>query len=93
MEHLANCEAPWRAILFDNTGADVPSLRTFLEILSRKGPEYDSDDIDCYTMPCMCYHIDSEAQPEEALRLTPPDQRPHSRAPYLQEKADRLRAR
>jgi hypothetical protein len=71
-------------------GTDVPSLRTFLEILSGNGLEYD---IDYNTPPCMCYHIDGEVLPDEAPRLTPPDQSPHSHMAYLQEKADRLQAR
>ena len=40
-------EAPWNTILSGTMGADVPSLRTFLEILLGNGSEYDSDDIDC----------------------------------------------
>ena len=65
-------------------GADIPSMCTFLEILSADGPEYDSDDIDCYAPPCMCYHIDDEVLAKEAPELTPPDQSPHSRVAYLQ---------
>jgi hypothetical protein len=61
-------------------GVDVPSLRTFLEILSGNGLEYDSDDIDHYVPPCMCYHIDGEVPPEEAPKLTPPDQSPQRHA-------------
>jgi hypothetical protein len=57
LEHLISHEAPQRAILSDATGTDIPSLHTFLEILSGNSLEYDSDDIDCYTPPCMCYHI------------------------------------
>jgi hypothetical protein len=72
---------------------DVPSLRTFLEILSGNGPKNDSNDIDCYTSTCMCYHIDGEVLAEEALGLTPPDHSPCSRSAYLQEKEERLRAR
>jgi hypothetical protein len=49
---------PWSAIFSGTGGADIPSLRTFLEILSGNGPEYDSDDIDYYAPPCMCYYID-----------------------------------
>ena len=52
-------------------GTDVPSLCTFLEILLGNGLEYDSDDIDCYAPPRMCYHIDGEVLVEEAPRLTP----------------------
>ena len=67
-------------------------MRTFLEILSGNGPEYDFDDIDCYTLPRMCYHINSEVPTAKAPKLTPPDLSPRSRMNYLQEKADRLRA-
>jgi hypothetical protein len=44
-------------------GLSVPSLCTFLEILSGNGPEYDSDDINHYALPHMCYHIDSVVPP------------------------------
>jgi hypothetical protein len=91
--HLISRDAPRSAILSSATGADVPSLRTFLEVLSGDGLEYDSDDIDCYAPPSMCYHIDDEVLAEEVPRLTPSDQSPHSRSAYLQEKYDRLRAR
>ena len=37
-----------KRILSDAAGADIPSPRTFLEILSGNGPEYDSNNIDCY---------------------------------------------
>ena len=64
-------------------GTDVPSLRAFLKILSRNDSEYDSDDIGYHAPPRMFYHIDSEVLPEEALRLTPPDQSPHSHVACL----------
>jgi hypothetical protein len=63
--------------------ADVPSLRTFLEILSRNGPECDFDDIDCYAPPRMCYHIDGKVPTEEAPELMPPDLSPYSCTNYL----------
>ena len=49
---------------------------TILEIFSGNDPEYDSDDINCYAPPRMCYHIDGEVLVEEAPGLTPPDQSP-----------------
>jgi hypothetical protein len=55
------------------TGANISSLCTFLKILSRNGPEYDSIDIDCYAPPHMCYHIDSEDPIMEAVELMPPN--------------------
>jgi len=55
LEHLVSHGAPRSAILSSATGVDVPSLQTFLEILSGNGPEYDSDDIEYYAPPCMCY--------------------------------------
>jgi hypothetical protein len=58
LEHLISHEAPQRTILFGAMGIDVPSLRTFLEILSGNGSEYDSNDIDYNDPPRMCYHID-----------------------------------
>jgi hypothetical protein len=73
-------------------GADVPSLRTFLKILSRNSLEYDSDDIDCYTLPRMCYYINGEVLANETPELTPPELSPHSLTNYFQEKVDRLRA-
>jgi len=57
------------------------------------GTEYEYDDINYDTPPHMCYNIDGEDPTEEAPGLTPLDQSPHSLAAYLQEKADRLRAR
>ena len=72
LEHLVSREAPHGTILFGATGADVPSLRTFLEILSGNGLEYGSNDIDCYAPPRLCYHIKSEVL-TEASGLTPLD--------------------
>jgi hypothetical protein len=46
LEHLISHEVPRSAILSSATGAEVPSLHTFLEILSRNIPEYDSNIID-----------------------------------------------
>jgi hypothetical protein len=59
-------------------GADFPSLRTFLKILSGNDSEYNSDNIDYNTPPHICYHINGEVLPKEALRLTPPHQSPRS---------------
>jgi hypothetical protein len=81
------------AILSGMARTDVPSLRTFLEILLGNSLENDSDDIDCYAPPYMCYHIDGEVLAEEAPGLTPLDHSPRSRLAYLQEKEERLRAR
>jgi len=93
LELLFSREAPWSAMLFGAARTDVPSLCTFLEILSGNGPEYDSDDIEYNTPPCMCYHIDGKDHAKEAPGLMSPNQSPRSRVAYLQEKADRLRAR
>ena len=60
LEHLTSHEL-WRG---------RPLAAHLLEILSGNGPEYDSDDIDCYTLPYMCYHIDGEVLAEEAPGLT-----------------------
>jgi hypothetical protein len=83
---------PQSAILSSTAGTDVPLLRTFLKILSVNSPEYDSDNIDCYAPPHMCYHIDGEDPIEEAPMLMLPDQSTRSRANYLREKAARLQA-
>jgi hypothetical protein len=64
---------PRGVILSDTAGANVPSLRTFFKILLGNGLAYDSDDIDHYAPPCMCYHIDGEVPLEEAPELTPLD--------------------
>ena len=56
-------------------------------------PEYDSDDINYYALPHMCYYIDGEVPTDEAPELRLSDLSPHSRTNYLQEKANRLRAR
>jgi hypothetical protein len=93
LEHLISREEPRSAILSSAVGTDVPSLHTFLEILSGNDLEYDSDDIDCYAPPRMCYHIDGEVLVKEAPGLTPSDPSPRSRAAFLQEKEDRLWAR
>jgi hypothetical protein len=81
---------PWSTILSGATGADVPSLCTFLEILLRNGSEYDSDDIYSYALPRMCYYIDGEGLADEAPELTPLDLSFRSHVNYLQEKADCL---
>jgi hypothetical protein len=62
------------------------AMRTFLKILSGNDPKYDSDNIDCYAPPRMCYHIDGEDPIEEAPELTPLDKSPRSHANYLREK-------
>jgi hypothetical protein len=84
---------PRSTILSGAAGADVPSLGTILKILLGNGLVYNSDDIDYYTPPCMCYYIDGEVLPGEVLELMSPDQSPRSHAIHLQENADRLRAR
>jgi hypothetical protein len=73
LEHLISLEVPRSTILSGVAWTNVPSLRAFLEILLGNNPEYDSNDIDYNDPSCMCYHIDSEIQPKEALRLTPPN--------------------
>ena len=50
-----------------------PSLRSFLEVLTGNALEYDSDGIDCYALPHMCFHIDGEDAAKEAPELTPSD--------------------
>jgi hypothetical protein len=70
LDHLISREAPWSTILSGAAGTNVPSLCTFIEILSGNGPEYDSDDIDCYAPSRMCYHIDGEFLAEEAPGLS-----------------------
>jgi hypothetical protein len=83
LEHLISRDAPRSAILSGAARTDVPSPCTFLEILSGNGLEYDSNNIDCYAPPRMCYCIDVEVLPEEALGFTPSDQSPRSRVIYL----------
>jgi hypothetical protein len=73
LENLISHDTPRSAILSGTVGADVPSLRTILEILSGNGSVYVSNDIDYYTPPCMCYYIDGEVLPGEVLGLTSPD--------------------
>jgi hypothetical protein len=90
LEHLISHEAPRSAILSSMAGTDVLLLHTFLEILSGNDSEYDSDDINYNDPPHMCYHISGEVLPKVAPRLTSPNQGPHSRVAYLQEKVDRL---
>ena len=71
LEHLISHEAPRSTILSSVIGTDVPSLRTFLKILSGNDLEYDFDDIDCYAPPRMCDHINGKVLSEEAPVLTP----------------------
>ena len=85
LEHLVSYEVLWSAILSSMAGADVPSPHTFLKILSGNGPEYDSNDVDCYAPPCVRYHIDSEALVGEAPEPMSPDQSPYNHANYLGE--------
>ena len=93
LEHLFSHEAPQSAILSGEAGTNVPSLRTFLEILLGNDPEYDSNNIDYCAPSRMCYHIDGEVLADEAPGLMPPDQSPRNHVAYLQEKEDRLWAR
>ena len=90
LEHLISREASWSAILSGIAGANIPLLHTLLEILSKNGSGYNSNDINYYASPWMWYHIDGEVLAEEALRLMPPNQSPHSHVAYLQEKEDHL---
>ena len=71
LERLVNHEMPRSVVLSDATGANVPSLRTFLKILLGTDLQYDSDDIDWYAPPCMCYHINIEVPTEEPPELMP----------------------
>ena len=73
LEYLISHEAPRSIILFGGVRTDIPSLCTFLEVLSRNRPEYDFNDIDYDAPPCMCYHIDGNDLAEEAPGLTPLD--------------------
>ena len=59
------------------------SLTLGCYILSENGPKCNSDDINHYATPRMCYHINGEVPPKEAPKLTLPDQSPHSRTIYL----------
>jgi hypothetical protein len=73
LEHLISHKAPQNAILSGMAGANVPSLRAFLEILLGNDSGYESDDIDYHAPPRMCYHIVGEVLLEEVLELTPLD--------------------
>lgn len=59
-------------------GANVPFLRTFLDILLGNGPKYDSDDIDCYAPLHMRYRTNGECPIGRAPELMPSDQGPCS---------------
>jgi hypothetical protein len=74
LDHLINREALRSIILSGAAGTDVPSLHTFLEVLSGNDLKYNSDDIDYDFPPHVSYHIDSEIQPEGVPGLTPSDQ-------------------
>jgi hypothetical protein len=70
LEHFISREVPRSAILSRAARTDIPSLRTFLEILSGNSPKYD---FDYNAPPRMCYHINSEDLAEEAPELMPLD--------------------
>ena len=70
LEHLVSRKVPRSAILSGMAGTNVPTLCTFLEILSGSDLKYNSDDVDCSAPPCMCYHIDGEVLADEAPELT-----------------------
>ena len=72
LEHLISCEALRSTILSGATGADIPSVCTFLKILSGDGLEYNSNDIDYYAPPLMRYHIDDEVLAKDAPGLMLP---------------------
>jgi hypothetical protein len=68
-KHLISRETPQSIILSGLAGTDVPSLCTFLEVLSGNGPEYDSDDIDYDTLLHMCYHVNDDDLAKEVPGL------------------------
>jgi hypothetical protein len=53
-------EEPRGVVLSSTVGTDVSSLCTFLKILSGVGPEYDSDEANCYSPGRKCFHIDGD---------------------------------
>jgi hypothetical protein len=53
-------------------GTNVPSLRTFFEILSGNYTVYDSDNID-YHSPChLCFHINGDGPIDNPPKLMLP---------------------
>lgn len=65
-------------------------MRILLEILSRNGMEYDSDDVDYYSSSCECFHINGGIPTDDAPELTPLDlSHPLSCRGYLRKKAVR----
>jgi len=92
LEHLVGREAPRGVILSGAVGTDVPSLRNFLEVLSRYGLEYDSDNVDYFSPSRECFFINDRAAAVDAPDLTPPDLSPTSHAAYLNEKDARLQS-
>jgi hypothetical protein len=61
---------PRSAILSGTTRVDIPSLHIFLEILSRSGLEYDSDNVNCRALTRADHHANDENPAEEASELT-----------------------
>ena len=49
--YLISHEAPWSIILSDAVGTNILSLYAFLKVLSRNGPDYDSDDVPVLMLP------------------------------------------
>jgi hypothetical protein len=68
-------------------GTNVSLLRTFLKILSRIGPEYDSDEFDDYSPPRKCFHIDRDQVADDNVEVTPLDLSLSSHTTYFKEKA------
>jgi hypothetical protein len=79
LEHIVSREAPQSTILYGVVRTNVPSLCAFLEILLGNDPEYDSDDLDCYASPRLCFHIDDKNLVDDAPELMALDQSPSSR--------------
>lgn len=86
LEHLISQQAPQGAILSVAAGADVPTPCTFFQILFGNGLEYDSDDVDYYSLSYMCFHIDGDNPTDDAAELTLPDQSPRSHTDYTFER-------
>lgn len=68
-------------------------MRTFLEILLGVGPEYDSDKGSNYSPAHECFRVDGDQDPDDDIKVMPPDLSRTNHVAYLKEKAEDLKAR
>ena len=68
-------------------------MHTFPELLSGADLEDDFDEVESYYPECECFHIEGDPVDNDGTNVAPSELTPSLRATYLQEKAERLKAR